>query len=111
MYVPYSVSITYISGCGLYLVAAACQEGHEALLEVLIEEAIHHRVGHYRGHGHQVTEGEDHQHHLTARLGIVKRLKSVNEDVEHVQRSPGHKEDDGDSDKHPVSLPPPLHLS
>ena len=102
---------TYISGWGWRLKAASCQKGDEALLEVLVEEAVHHRVGHHRGHGHQVAEGEYLQHNLAARLGIIKRLECVDKDVEQVQWSPGHKEDDCDGDKHPVCLPPPLHLS
>ena len=44
-------------------------------------------------------------------LCVFKWLEYVDENVEEVERGPGHEEDDGDGDQHPVGLLPPLHLA
>ena len=42
------------------------EKRNEALSEVVVEEAVHDRVGHHGGHGYQVAEGEYGQHRLAA---------------------------------------------
>ena len=44
-------------------------------------------------------------------LCVVEWLEDVDENVEKVERGPGHEEYDGDGDQHPVGLLPPLHLA
>ena len=44
-------------------------------------------------------------------LCVFKWLEYVDENVEEVERGPGHEEDDGDGDQHPVGFLPPLHLA
>ena len=103
---------TYVGGHEKVFEARhARKETSQALLEVLVEEAVHDRVGADGGHGRQVAAGKQHQHHLLVLLAVVERLESVNDDVENVERSPGEEEDDADSYQHLVGLPPPLHLS
>ena len=88
----------------------ARQQTCEALLEVLIEKSVHDRVGADRGHGGQVTDGEQHQRQFLVLLTATERLESINDDVEYVERGPGQEEDDADCYQHFVYLPPSLHL-
>ena len=57
-----------------------------------------------------MTKRKEDQHDIRLAFFVLERVKDVNDDVEDVQRSPGHKEDDGDSDEHPVCLLAPFHL-
>ena len=89
----------------------AREEAGQALLEVLVEEAVHDGIGADGGHGGEMTASEQHQHHLLVLLAGVEWLEGVDDNVQDVERSPGEEEDDADRDQHLVCLPPPLHLS
>lgn len=95
---------------------AAIQGGLEFLLEVTVEEAVNDGVDAGRGHGREVTRGEDGVV-LAGRDGLVVPVEHRVEDVE---RQPAERERHHDGDQHgvdplgPVGLllmgiPGPLH--
>ena len=83
----------------------------ETLLKVLIQKPIHDGVRADGAHRREMAAGEHQQHHLGVLLVVLEGLKNIDDNVEDIERCPGHEEDDADSDQHPVGLLPSLHLA
>ena len=78
--------------------AAALQHGLQLLLEVAVEEAVHHRVDAGGGHGRQVARREDD----VVLAGGQRLVVPVEEGVEDVERQPAEGECHHDGDQHGV---------
>lgn len=77
---------------------AALKRRLQLLLEVGVEEAVHHRVHAGRRHGRQVAGGED-----DVMLARRKHLVVPVEDgVEDIEREPAESESDYDYDQHGI---------
>ena len=81
------------------------------MLEVFVQKSIHDGIRADRAHRREVAAREEHQHHFCVLLVVLEGFKYIDDNVKDIERGPRCEEDDTDSDEHPVSFLPSLHLT